>query len=198
MQRWVDWATEVVDGWPEDLRGAEPDPDAVGAIAALLAGASRTVLILGTDVWADHAEAAALRFVEDLGIPTLTNGMGRGLIPGGHPSLVTKARGAALSGADLVVVVGTPLDFRLGYGVFGGKDDTTAARVVHLADSAALTLPLTSAEGIQLGGPPVPPAVPLNPPGAPSRPAAPPVRRPARRRSPSKPPSGPTTGTSST
>lgn len=116
----------------------EPDDDAVEAIAGLLARAERPVLILGTDVWADHAEAAALRFVDDLGIPTLTNGMGRGVIPGGHPSLVTKARGAALSGADLVVVVGTPLDFRLGYGAFGGPDKNPTgefARVVHIADS---------------------------------------------------------------
>jgi acetolactate synthase-1/2/3 large subunit len=116
----------------------EPDPDAIGAVARLLAQARRPVLILGTDVWADHAEAAALRFVEDLGIPTLTNGMGRGVVPGGHRHLVTKARGAALSGADLVVVVGTPLDFRLGYGVFGGPDknpEGAFARVVHIADS---------------------------------------------------------------
>jgi acetolactate synthase-1/2/3 large subunit len=116
----------------------EPDGDAIDAIAGLLARAQRPVLILGTDVWADHAEAAARRFVEDLGIPTLTNGMGRGLIPGGHRCLVTKARGAALSGADLVVVVGTPLDFRLGYGAFGGPDKNPTgefARVVHIADS---------------------------------------------------------------
>lgn len=116
----------------------EPDADAIAAVARLLAEASRPVMILGTDVWADHAEAAALRLVEDLGIPTLTNGMGRGIIPGGHRSLVTKARGAALAGADLVVVVGTPLDFRLGYGVFGGPDknpDGAFARVVHIADS---------------------------------------------------------------
>ena len=95
----------------------------------------RPVLILGTDVWADGAEEAALRLVEETGIPVITNGMGRGVIPGGHPLLVTKARGAALGGADLVVVAGTPLDFRLGYGVFGGKDGATPARVVHLADS---------------------------------------------------------------
>ena len=65
-------------------RGVEPDGDAIAAIAGLLARAQRPVLILGTDVWADRAEAAALRFVEDLGIPTITNGMGRGVIPGGH------------------------------------------------------------------------------------------------------------------
>ncbi|MBC2934046.1 acetolactate synthase [Nocardioides sp. zg-1228] len=116
----------------------EPDGDAIETVARLLARAERPVLVLGTDVWADHAEAAALRFVDDLGIPTLTNGMGRGLIPGGHRSLVAKARGAALAGADLVVVVGTPLDFRLGYGVFGGPDKSPTgafARVVHIADS---------------------------------------------------------------
>ncbi|MET3960783.1 acetolactate synthase-1/2/3 large subunit [Marmoricola sp. OAE513] len=113
-----------------------PDSDALDTIAGLLAAAARPVLILGTDVWADGAEVAALRLVEDLGIPTITNGMGRGIVPGGHPLLVTKARGQALGTADLVVVVGTPLDFRLGYGIFGGKDGAPVAKVVHLADSA--------------------------------------------------------------
>ena len=113
----------------------EADPDAIARVGALLAGASRPVLVLGTDVWADGAEEAALRLVEETGVPVITNGMGRGVIPGGHPLLVTKARSAAFGGADLVVVVGTPLDFRLGYGVFGGKDGATPARVVHLADS---------------------------------------------------------------
>lgn len=110
-------------------RGADPDTDALDRIAGLLAGAARPVLILGTDVWADRAEEAALRFVETSGVPAITNGMGRGIVPGGHPLLVTKARSQALKGADLVVVVGTPLDFRLGYGVFG------EAQVVHVADS---------------------------------------------------------------
>lgn len=114
----------------------EPDGDAIADIAELLGQAQRPVLVMGTDVWADGAEEAALRLVEEAGLPTITNGMGRGVVPGGHPLLVTKARGAAFGGADLVVVVGTPLDFRLGYGVFGGKTEgSTPARVVHLADS---------------------------------------------------------------
>ncbi|MFN8191155.1 MAG: acetolactate synthase [Nocardioidaceae bacterium] len=119
------------------LRGAEPDSDALTEIAETLGAAQRPVLVLGTDVWADGAEVAALRFAEELQIPTLTNGMGRGVLPGGHPLLVTKARGQALGGSDLVIVVGTPLDFRLGYGVFGGKDGAQPAAVVHLADSPA-------------------------------------------------------------
>ena len=129
-------------------RGADPDPDAIAAVARLLAAAARPVLILGTDVWADGAEHAALDLVENAGLPAITNGMGRGVIPGGHPLLVTKARGQALNGADLVVVVGTPLDFRLGYGLFGGKDDTTPARVVHLADSAGSGRAARGARGV--------------------------------------------------
>ncbi|WP_435771241.1 acetolactate synthase [Nocardioides sp. SYSU DS0651] len=121
---------------PGTFRGADPDTDAIARIAALIARAERPVLVLGTDVWADGAEQAALRLVEDMRLPAITNGMGRGVVPGGHPMLVTKARGAALGGADLVVVVGTPLDFRLGYGVFGGKDGADPAAVVHIADSA--------------------------------------------------------------
>ncbi|MCW2845751.1 MAG: acetolactate synthase [Nocardioides sp.] len=118
-------------------RGADPDTDKLAEVAGLLTGAARPVLILGTDVWADGAEEAALRFVEAVGIPTITNGMGRGVVPGGHRLLATKARGQALGGSDLVVVVGTPLDFRLGYGVFGAREEgAEPARVVHVADSA--------------------------------------------------------------
>jgi acetolactate synthase I/II/III large subunit len=119
------------------VRGSadEPDPEALDRVARLLADSQRPVLVLGTDVWADGAEQEALALVEQTGVPTITNGMGRGVVPGGHPLLVTKARGKAFNTADLVVVVGTPLDFRLGYGVFGGKDDTEPARVVHVADA---------------------------------------------------------------
>jgi acetolactate synthase-1/2/3 large subunit len=120
---------------PRDADTRAVDTDAVDRIAKLIAAAERPVVVLGTDVWADHAEHAALAFVEATGIPALTNGMGRGVIPGGHRQLVTKARGAAFTQADLVVVAGTPLDFRLGYGVFGGKDGAAPAPVVHLADS---------------------------------------------------------------
>ncbi|HET7070345.1 MAG TPA: acetolactate synthase [Nocardioides sp.] len=134
MDEFFNQATaRIPDGARE--RGADPDTDAIERIARLLGDAQRPVLVLGTDVWADGAEHAALELVEAVGVPTITNGMGRGVVPGGHPLLVTKARGKALNGADLVVVVGTPLDFRLGYGVFGGKDDIEPARVVHVADS---------------------------------------------------------------
>jgi acetolactate synthase I/II/III large subunit len=115
--------------------GDAPDPDAITAIARLLAESSRPVLILGSDVWLDGAETAARAAAERLQLPVIANGQGRGILPGGHPLLVTRARSVALGEADLVLVAGTPLDFRLGYGSFGGKNGTPPAWVVHLADA---------------------------------------------------------------
>lgn len=119
---------------PQDAR-IEPDRTALAEIAGLLARASRPIVVFGTDVWSDGAESAALRFVEELRVPAITNGMGRGIVPGGHPLLATKARSTAVGTCDLAIVVGTPLDFRLGYGRFGGRDGSPAAQVVHIADS---------------------------------------------------------------
>ena len=110
-----------------------PDAAAVSQIAGLLAAAERPVLVLGSDVWMDGAEAAARDAAEQLQLPVIANGQGRGIIPAGHPLLVTRARSAAFREADLVLVAGTPLDFRLGYGQFGQGEH--AARVVHVADS---------------------------------------------------------------
>jgi acetolactate synthase-1/2/3 large subunit len=112
-----------------------PDPADVDVIAGLLAGASRPVLVLGSDVWLGAAETAARAAAEELSLPVITNGQARGVLPAGHDLLVTRARSVAFREADLVVVVGTPLDFRLGYGEFGGKDAAPPAQVVHVADA---------------------------------------------------------------
>jgi acetolactate synthase I/II/III large subunit len=111
------------------------DAGAVDEIAGLLGAAERPVLILGSDVWLDGAEREALLAAEELRLPVIANGQGRGILPAGHELLVTRARSVALREADLVVVVGAPLDFRLGYGEFGGRDGAPRARVVHVADA---------------------------------------------------------------
>ncbi len=110
-------------------RGADPDPDAVGAVAKLVAESERPVLIAGGDVYWDHAEDSLRAFAESARVPVFVNGMGRGTLPGDHELAFARARSIALKAADLVVVAGTPLDFRLGFGRFGD------ARVVHLADA---------------------------------------------------------------
>lgn len=113
----------------EELRGAEPDPDALTAVARLIGEAERPVLFAGADVYWGWAEDALVRLAETAGLPVFTNGLGRGCIAADHPLAFSRARGMALGRADLVVVAGAPLDFRLRFGNFG------SARVVHLADS---------------------------------------------------------------
>jgi acetolactate synthase I/II/III large subunit len=112
-------------------RGADPDPDVVQIAARMLAGAQRPIVILGGDVWMGDAVDAARHFVDQRNIPVIANGMGRGVIPPSDAHLVSRARGAAFAQADLVIVVGTPLDFRLGYGTFGDPP----APVIHIVDS---------------------------------------------------------------
>jgi acetolactate synthase I/II/III large subunit len=122
----------------------------IASVAAALDAAERPVLVVSSDVWTDGAAEAARRFAEQLRLPTITTGMGRGILPRGHELLVTRARSAAFDGADLVVVAGAPLDFRLGYGRFGGKDGAAPAGVVHLADSPgqlARHVPLLASAG---------------------------------------------------
>ncbi|HVF74789.1 MAG TPA: acetolactate synthase [Acidimicrobiales bacterium] len=109
-------------------RGTEPDPDLVAQAAALVAGAERPCVVAGSDVWWDGAWDALRRCVESLRVPTFVNGQGRGCLPADHELAFARTRGA-LKQADVVVVVGTPLDFRLSFGSFGD------AQVVHIVDS---------------------------------------------------------------
>ncbi len=122
-------------GRQADPADAGPDQAHISQIAELLAGSSRPVLVLGSDVWLDGADEAARAAAEDLQLPVIANGQGRGILPSGHELLVTRARSLAFGEADLVIVVGTPLDFRLGYGEYGGGAGTGPAQVVHVADA---------------------------------------------------------------
>jgi acetolactate synthase I/II/III large subunit len=129
-----------------------PDPADVSRIAGLLRAARRPVLILGSDVWLGGAEGAARRAAEELRLPVVANGQARGVLPRGHDLLVTRARSTALREADLVLVAGTPLDFRLAYGSFGQKNNP--AQVVHVADGpdgVAAHVPLAASAHGDLG-----------------------------------------------
>ncbi|MFE7120188.1 acetolactate synthase [Streptomyces sp. NPDC057654] len=106
------------------------DPDEVGKAAALLAGAERPALVAGGDVWWGGAWDALRRCAEELRVPVFMNGQGRGCLPADHELAFARTR-RALTEADVVAVVGTPLDFRLSFGRF--KD----AQVVHIVDDPA-------------------------------------------------------------
>jgi acetolactate synthase I/II/III large subunit len=128
---------EAPAGSPDSSLDAPTPPagDDIAGIAALLAAAKRPVLVLGSDVWQGGAESAARGAAEALRLPVITNGQGRGILPRGHELLVTRARSQAFAEADLVIVAGVPLDFRLRYGKFGSTQ--APAQVVHVADSPA-------------------------------------------------------------
>jgi acetolactate synthase-1/2/3 large subunit len=111
------------------LRGVDADPDDLAAVAKLVAESERPALVAGGDVFWAEAEDALRAFAEAARVPVFVNGMGRGTIPADHELAFSRCRGRALGEADLVLVAGTPLDFRLGFGRFGG------ARVVHLVDA---------------------------------------------------------------
>ena len=96
--------------------GPPPDPDLIQQAARLIRAAERPSVIAGGSVWWSHAEAELKDLVEAAHLPLSVNGMARGILPPGHPLFFPRARGAALGEADLILVIGVPLDFRLNWG----------------------------------------------------------------------------------
>jgi acetolactate synthase-1/2/3 large subunit len=92
------------------------DPSDVDRLAQLIARAERPLVMAGSGVYWDAAASSLARFAEAAGLPVFMNGAGRGSLPPDHPAAFAHARGWALAHADLVLVLGAPLDFRLGYG----------------------------------------------------------------------------------
>jgi acetolactate synthase-1/2/3 large subunit len=106
------------------LPGAVAAEPAVGVeeAAALLAGAERPAIMAGTGLYWGHGEGELRALAEALGIPVFLNGLGRGCLPADHELAFSRARGTALQGADVALVVGVPMDFRLGFGGSFGEE----------------------------------------------------------------------------
>src|SRR5581483_5326060 len=93
-----------------------PDPQTLDRAAQLLAGAERPVVMAGSQVYWDDAADALRLLAEGLNAPTYLNAMGRGCLRQDHPLFFSQSRRTALANADVALVLGTPMDFRLGYG----------------------------------------------------------------------------------
>ncbi|KOT86455.1 acetolactate synthase [Streptomyces sp. NRRL F-5755] len=104
------------------------DPDAVERLAELLVRSEKPAVLLGGQVWTTRGTDAAVALVRDLNLPAYMNGAGRGSLPPGDPHHFQLSRRHAFTHADLIVVVGTPFDFRMGY----GKRLSPAATVVQI------------------------------------------------------------------
>ncbi len=127
----VDFPLDVVfmeSGVPEPaapLPDASAEPAAVHGMEraiALLRDAERPVVMAGTNVWWGRGEQALLALVAERRIPAFLNGLARGCVPADHELFFSRARSAGLKGADVALVVGVPMDFRLAFGDAFGPD----------------------------------------------------------------------------
>ena len=116
-----------------DLPAAEPVPvptadgGELDRAAELLRAASKPVVMAGTGLYWAHGEQAVRSLCGELQIPVFLNGLARGCLQADHPMSFSRARGAALKGADVALVVGVPMDFRLGFGASFGDETQIVA-----------------------------------------------------------------------
>ncbi len=92
------------------------DPADIEKLADILIHAERPAILLGTQVWTARGHEQAIDLVRSLNIPAYMNGSARGLLPPGDPHYFNRTRSTAFGKADVIVIVGTPFDFRMGYG----------------------------------------------------------------------------------
>ena len=92
------------------------DPADIERLADILSKSKRPAVLFGQQVWACQGSQEAINFVRALDIPAYMNGASRGMLPQGDPHHFDRTRGDAFKNADVIVIVGTPFDFRMGYG----------------------------------------------------------------------------------
>jgi acetolactate synthase I/II/III large subunit len=117
---------------PRPHSGAGADRAAVDRAAELLRDAQRPVIMAGSDLYWGQGEDGLRALAETRGIPVFLNGLARGCLAADHPLFFSRARSTALTGADVALVVGVPMDFRLGFGAaFGAETELVAIDVAE-------------------------------------------------------------------
>lgn len=92
------------------------DPRDIERLADILADSERPAILYGQQVWTARGHEEAIALLRGLDIPGYFNGASRGLLPPGDPHHFDRTRSNAFAEADVIVIVGTPFDFRMGYG----------------------------------------------------------------------------------
>ena len=92
------------------------DPASVDRLADILTKAEKPCVLLGSQLWTSRGSEAAIEFARSLNIPVFMNGAARGTLPPGDPHHLHLTRRHAFNNADVILIVGTPFDFRMGYG----------------------------------------------------------------------------------
>ncbi|HEX3432466.1 MAG TPA: acetolactate synthase [Solirubrobacteraceae bacterium] len=112
--------------------GARASSAAIERAGPLLAEAERPVIMAGTDLYWGHGERELLALAETLRIPVFLNGLARGCVPADHELFFSRARSQGLKGADVALVIGVPMDFRLAFGAAFGEE--TEIVVIDVAE----------------------------------------------------------------
>src|SRR4051795_8518144 len=119
---------------PDDraVRVPQVEGRALEGAAALLRDAERPVIMAGSGLYWAHGEHGLRELAERLGVPVFLNGLARGCLPADHELFFARARSTGLKGADVALVIGVPMDFRLGFGgAFGEETDIVAIDVAE-------------------------------------------------------------------
>jgi len=117
---------------PGRLEAAAAAPATIERAGELLSTAERPVIMAGTDLYWGRGEQQLLELAQRLRIPVFLNGLARGAVPADHELFFSRVRSQALKGADVALVVGVPMDFRLGFGAAFGED--TEIVVIDVAE----------------------------------------------------------------
>lgn len=100
------------------------DPADIEKLADILITSKRPAALFGQQVWASQGHNDAIALVRALDIPAYMNGASRGMLAQSDPHHFDRTRSDAFKNADVILIVGTPFDFRMGYGKRISKDAT--------------------------------------------------------------------------
>ncbi|MDP9169829.1 MAG: thiamine pyrophosphate-binding protein, partial [Acidobacteriota bacterium] len=121
--------------------GAEPDDDSVTQALAMMRAARQPVVIAGSGIWWSHGEAELARFIEHTGFPLYTAALAKGCVPDDHPlcfgypdPALNQAARKAFAEADLIVIAGKRVDYRLTLG--GAKLLSPDAKCIQIDNHA--------------------------------------------------------------
>jgi thiamine pyrophosphate-dependent acetolactate synthase large subunit-like protein len=99
----------------QELARSTGNPASIAKLIQLMAEAKRPILITGSGILWSSASESLHRFVNQTGIPFYTTPQGRGVVPEDHPFFFAHARSQAFKEADLVIVIGTRLNYVVSY-----------------------------------------------------------------------------------
>ncbi len=119
----------------------------VDALVEAIARARRPLILSGSGVIWSQAWDELAAFVEQSGIPFYTTPQGRGVLPDDHPYSYLTMRSSAFRDADLIIIVGTRMNYIIGHAASPRfAADATIARIDVDAEEIA-TAPRTVAGG---------------------------------------------------